>query len=218
MAPEAQTDPKRVIPRLYLVTPQVEDAAAFARALELVVAAVDVAAVLLRLAPGGESELIRRVKVLAPIVQRSGAALLLDGHADIVARAGADGAHLTGINAVNDAIESLKPERIVGAGGMNTRHDSMLAAEADADYVLFGEPDMGGERPSFGAIEDRIAWWAEVFQPPCVAFAASLDEVGPLAVAGADFVAVGDCIWSDARGPAAAIADAAERLTLPEKV
>jgi thiamine-phosphate pyrophosphorylase len=218
MPPEPQTEPKRVAPRLYLVTPQIEDAAAFAGTLEPALAAADIAAVLLRLAPAGESELIRRVKTLAPVVQRSGAALVLDGHADIVARAGADGAHLTGINAVNDAIESLKPDRIVGAGGMNTRHDSMLAAEADADYVLFGEPDITGQRPSFGAIEDRVAWWAEVFQPPCVAYAANLEEVGALAAAGADFVAVGDCIWSDARGPAAAIADAAERLALPEKV
>jgi thiamine-phosphate pyrophosphorylase len=218
MPPEPQTEPKRVAPRLYLVTPQIEDAAAFAGTLEPALAAADIAAVLLRLAPAGESELIRRVKALAPVVQRSGAALVLDGHADIVARAGADGAHLTGINAVNDAIESLKPDRIVGAGGMNTRHDSMLAAEADADYVLFGEPDITGQRPNFGAIEDRVAWWAEVFQPPCVAYAANLEEVGALAAAGADFVAVGDCIWSDARGPAAAIADAAERLALPEKV
>ncbi len=218
MASESQTEPKRVAPRLYLVTPRVEDAAAFARAIEPVLAAADVAAVLLRLAPGGESELIRQVKALAPVVQRSGAALILDEHADIVARSGADGAHLTGIDAFNDAIDSLKPDRIAGAGGMNTRHDSMLAAEAGADYVLFGEPDLDGKRPSFGAIEDRVAWWAEVFQLPCVAFAGHLDEVGALAAAGADFVAVGDCIWSDARGPAVAIAAAAERLALPEKV
>jgi thiamine-phosphate pyrophosphorylase len=208
----------RVAPRLYLVTPPVDDAAAFARVLEPVLAAVDIAAVLLRLAPGGESELIRRAKALAPVVQGTGAALILDNQPDIVARAGADGAHLTGIEAFNDAIGSLKPDRIAGAGGMDTRHDSMLAAEAGADYVLFGEPDADGARPSFGAIEDRVAWWAEVFQPPCVAFAADLDEIAPLVVAGADFIAVGDCIWNDARGPAAAIVAAAERLVLPETV
>jgi thiamine-phosphate pyrophosphorylase len=217
MASPPQSEP-RVVPRLYLVTPPVDDAAAFARVLEPVLAAVDIAAVLLRLAPGGESELIRRVKALAPVVQGTGAALILDNHPDIVARAGADGAHLTGIEAFNDAIGSLKPERIAGAGGMDTRHDSMLAAEAGADYVLFGEPDAEGARPSFGAIEDRVAWWAEVFQPPCVAFAADLDEIGPLVVAGADFIAVGDCIWNDARGPAVAIVAAAERLMLPETV
>jgi thiamine-phosphate pyrophosphorylase len=218
MASPPPTEATRVTPRLYLITPQVEDAAAFGQALEPVLAAADIAAVLLHLIPGGESELIRRVKALAPIVQRAGAALILDGHPDIIARSGADGAHLTGIEAFKDAIETLKPERIAGAGGMDTRHDSMLAAEAGADYVMFGEPDVDGERPSFGAIEDRVAWWQEVFQPPCVAFAAHLDEVAPLVVAGADFIAVGDCIWRDARGAVVAIADAVERLALPEKV
>ncbi len=218
MALRPQPEAARVIPRLYLATPPVGDAAAFARALEPALGAADIAAMLLRLAPGGESELVSRIKKLVPAIQRAGAALVLDGHADLVGRSGADGAHITGIRAFQDAVERLKPDRIAGAGGMTTRHDAMLAAEADADYVLFGEPDLNGERPSLDAITDRVAWWAEVFQPPCVAFAARLEEIGELAQAGADFVAVGDCIWSDPRGPDVAIADAATRLTSKEKV
>jgi thiamine-phosphate pyrophosphorylase len=212
----SKTESQRPAPRLYLVTPPVQDAAAFALALEPALGAADVAAVLLRLAPGGESELVLRIKLLAPIAQRAGAALLLDGHVDLVGRSGADGAHLTGIHALEGAIERLKPERIAGAGGMTTRHDAMLAAEADADYILFGEPDLNAERPSLVAIADRVSWWAEVFQPPCVAYAASLDEVGPLAAAGADFVAAADFVWEDPRGPAAAVADAAQRLKQTE--
>jgi thiamine-phosphate pyrophosphorylase len=92
----------------------------------------------------------------------------------------------------------------------------MLAAEADADYVLFGEPDLNGERPSLNAIENRVSWWAEVFQPPCVAYATSLEDVAALAAAGADFVAVTDFIWNDPRGPAAAVSDAAQRLQQKE--
>jgi len=212
MAPKPPTETERPAPRLYLVTPPVKDAAAFARVLEPALGATDVAAVLLRLAPGGESELVARIKLLAPIAGRADAALLLDGNVDLVGRSGADGAHLTGIHALEEAIGRLKPERIVGAGGMITRHDAMLAAEADADYILFGEPDLNGERPSLGAIEDRVAWWAEVFQPPCVAYATDLDEVGVFAAAGADFVAVADFVWSAPRGPAASVADAAQRL------
>jgi thiamine-phosphate pyrophosphorylase len=135
---------------------------------------------------------------------------------DLVGRSGADGAHLVGIHAFEGAVERLKPDRIAGAGGMTTRHDAMLAAEADADYVLFGEPDLNGERPSLSAIENRVSWWAEVFQPPCVAYATSLDEVAALAAVGADFVAVADFVWNDPRGPAAAVSDAAERLQQTE--
>jgi thiamine-phosphate pyrophosphorylase len=112
----------------------------------------------------------------------------------------------------------LQPDRIAGCGGLATRHDAMLAAEAGADYVLFGEPDAAGHRPSFEAVADRVTWWAEIFEPPCVGFAAALAEVNALATAGADFVAVGDCIFADGRGPAAALADAAQRLALPEAV
>lgn len=207
---------QRPAPRLYLVTPPVKDAAAFARELEAALGAADIAAVLLRLAPGGESELAGRIKLLAPIAQHAGAALVLDGNVDLVGRSGADGAHLTGIHVLKDAIERLKPERIAGVGGMTTRHDGMLAAEAGADYVLFGEPDLNHERPSLAAIEDRVSWWAEVFELPCVAYATSVDEVGGLAAAGADFVAAADFVWNDPRGPAAAVADAAQRLKQTE--
>ncbi len=113
------------------------------------------------------------------------------------ARAGADGAHLNGIEAFLEAVPALKPDRIAGCGGIHSRHDAMLAAETGADYLMFGEPDAGGRRPTFDAILERVAWWAEVFEIPCVGFAGSLDEVGPLSAAGADFVAVGDC---DLRG------------------
>jgi thiamine-phosphate pyrophosphorylase len=216
MASKAQTESERPAPRLYLVTPRVKDEAAFALALEPALAAADIAAVLLRLEPGGESELVGRIKLLALLAQRAGAALLLDGNTDLVGRAGADGAHLTGIHALEGAVGRLKPGRIAGAGGLTTRHDAMLAAEADADYVLFGEPDLNGERPSLSAIEDCVSWWAEVFQPPCVAYATSLEEVSALAAVGADFVALADFIWNDPRGPAAVVGDAARRLQQTE--
>ena len=207
---------RRPAPRLYLVTPPVADAQAFSVTLAAALAAGDVAAVLLCLAEGDERTQINRAKTLSPAVQDKGAALLLDGHADLVARAGADGAHLTGIAEFTSALEQLKPERIVGVGGLTTRHDAMAAAEAGADYVMFGEPGAAGERPSFDAIEERVAWWAEVFEAPCVAYAASDEEVAPLAKAGADFVALGDWLWRDPQAIVETMARAAGHLRLPE--
>jgi thiamine-phosphate pyrophosphorylase len=213
-----RTRPRRPDPRLYLVSPEFADPAAFAGTLAAALAGADVAAVMLRLCASDERSLINIAKALAPLVQNTGAAFLIAGHADIVARAGADGAHLTGIDAFGAAKAALQPERIAGCGGLNTRHDAMLAAEAGADYVLFGEPDQAGYRPSFEAVAERVTWWAEIFEPSCVGFAATLAEVDLLAAAGADFVAVGDCIFGDSRGPAAALADAAQRIALPEEV
>jgi thiamine-phosphate pyrophosphorylase len=199
--------PPRPMPRLYLATPVVEDPSALAASLGETLAAADIAAVLLRLQPVDQRTMITRVKALAPAIQAKGAAVLLDGNVELVARSGADGAHLTGIAAMEDALSSLKPDRVAGVGGLVTRHDSMSAGEAGADYVLFGEPDAKGQRPSVAAIAERLQWWAELFEPPCIGFAASRQEAHEFATAGADFVLVGDLIWTDSRGPAAALAD-----------
>ena len=197
--------PSRPLPRLYLATPDVDDPLQLAAALPGLLAAADIAAVLVRLRETDQRTMISRVKALAPAVQDGGAALLIDGHAELVARAGADGAHLTGIAAMEDALPSLKPDRIIGIGGLATRHDSMAAGELGADYVLFGEPDARGERPSPEAIAERLQWWAELFEPPCVGFAVSREEAAEFAAAGADFLLVGDFIWADPRGPEAAL-------------
>jgi thiamine-phosphate pyrophosphorylase len=197
--------PSRPLPRLYLATPDVDDPLQLAVALPGLLAAADIAAVLVRLRETDQRTMISRVKALVPAVQDGGAALLIDGHAELVARAGADGAHLTGIAAMEDALPSLKPDRIIGIGGLATRHDSMAAGELGADYVLFGEPDARGERPSPEAIAERLQWWADLFEPPCVGFAVSREEAAEFAAAGADFLLVGDFIWADPRGPEAAL-------------
>jgi thiamine-phosphate pyrophosphorylase len=199
-----------------MATPPLTDADAFAAPLAAALAAGDVAAVLLRLGEGDERTLINRAKALAKPVQDRGAALILDGHADLVARAGADGAHLSDIEEFSAALQTLKPERIAGVGGLNTRHDAMVAAEQGADYVMFGEPDADGTRPSFDAIEERVAWWAEVFEAPCVAYAGSLEEIAPLVKAGADFIALGDFVWREPENAAAIVAAAARELHSPE--
>jgi thiamine-phosphate pyrophosphorylase len=202
----------RPLPRLYLATPVVDDPSALVASLPALLAGCDVAAVLLRLKPADPRSMISRIKAFAPAVQDAGAALLIEGNAELVARAGADGAHLTGIEALQEALLTLKPDRIAGVGGLITRHDSMAAGEAGADYVLFGEPDGREGRPSTEAIAERLQWWAELFEPPCVGFAATFDEAREFAGAGADFVLVGDLIWADPRGPAAALMDVSQAI------
>jgi thiamine-phosphate pyrophosphorylase len=202
--------PRRPAPRLYLVAPPVEHPDDLGLKLDRILGMADIAAVLLKLPHGGERTLIDYAKAVAPAVQDKGVALLLDGHADLVARAGADGAHVTGLDAFMAALDSLKPERIAGAGGVRTRHDAMAAGERGADYVMFGDPD--GDRPPLSAILDRIEWWAEVFEVPCIGYAESPDEIAPLAGAGADFVALGAFVLSDPEGAPSLIRAAADTL------
>jgi thiamine-phosphate pyrophosphorylase len=204
--------PPRPAPRLYLATPPVDDPQALTASLPGLLAKADIAAVLVRLKPADQRGMISRIKALAPAIQNAGAALLVDGEVDLVARGGADGAHLTGIAALEEALPRLKPDRIAGVGGLTTRHDSMSAGELGADYVLFGEPDRDGGRPSPEAIAERLQWWAELFEPPCIGFAVSFAEVHDFVLAGADFVLVDDLIWADPRGAAAALAKAEKVL------
>ena len=82
-----------------------------------------------------------------------------------------------------------------------------LAGELGADYVLFGEPDAHGKRPSMEAVAERLDWWAELFEPPCIGYAASREEAYEFARAGADFVLVGDAAWTDSRGASAALTE-----------
>ncbi len=74
--------------RLYLVTPVIEDAAAFAPRLAEACATGQVAAVLLRLPKADERTLVNHIKVLASAVQEHGAALIVSafGEADLVDR------------------------------------------------------------------------------------------------------------------------------------
>jgi len=208
----AKPVPPRPVPRLYLATPVVGDPRELLTVLPRLLAQEDVAAVLVRLKPSDQRTMISTIKALAPAVQNAGAALLLDGHVELVARGGADGAHLTGIETLRDALPTLKPDRIAGCGGLKTRHDSMAAGELGADYVLFGEPDERGQRPSAAAIAERLQWWDELFEPPCIGFAGKPDEVGEFASAGADFVLVGDFIWADPRGAAIALSEAGQAI------
>jgi thiamine-phosphate pyrophosphorylase len=199
-------------PRLYLVTPPLGDPASFLRDLGPALEAGDIAALLLRLEPADERALLNRAKSVAAVVQRRDVALLLDGRPELAA---ADGAHLSGIEALTAAIGALKPDRIAGAGGLRSRHDAMLAGEAGADYVMFGDPDRRGGRPPLEAITERLTWWSDLVEIPCVGYAGSRDEIAPLAQAGADFIALGEWLWMQNEKPAAGVTAATALLADP---
>lgn len=99
--------------------------------------------------------------------------------------------------------------KIVGVGGVRTRHAAMAAAEADAAYVLFGlleRPDADVTHHKTLAFAD---WWVPLFEVPCIALAgATRDAVAEAASTGAEFVGVRTFVWSHPDGPAAGVAEA----------
>lgn len=201
-------DPEAPPARLYLITPRLGAAQPFDGALAAALAAGDVACVLARFETNDPGQRKAILRALTPLAQDHGAALLVDGDTQLAARAGADGAHVASLATLGDAIESLKPERIVGVGGLDSRDECMSAGEQDVDYLMFGGPD---DHATHLDILERTHWWAEIFNVPCVAFARALDEIEPLADAGAEFIALEAAVWNDPRGPAAAVSEAAAR-------
>lgn len=194
--------------RLALLTPHRVDtdgAEALAAALASACEAGDVAAVILRLAPGDERSLVNLVKRLAPPVQERGAAVLVacPGYAgdlvSIAARGGADGVHVDGAGegVLRDLRGRLRDGRILGTGGLASKHAAMTAGEAGVDYVMFGGIYPDGAGPDPETVLERAAWWAEIFETPCVAVASAPDAIASLAGTGAEFLGLEASLWLD---------------------
>ena len=197
-------------PRLYLITPPISDWTPYPPVLDEAMATCDVACVLLRFAARQEGEKEKIVRALAPLVQKRGVACLVADDPQWAVRANADGVHIDASGKrLEGALRAIKPGHIVGAGGLPTRDAAMAAGEAGADYVMFGGPCDGEPH---AAIVERVAWWAEIFNVPCVGYAQDLGAIGDLARAGADFIALGDAVFGDPRGAAAALRDAARLI------
>lgn len=203
----AETESAAPRPRLALLSPYglgATEADATAAALDAACAAGDVAAVILRLAAADERSLIGLVKRLAPPAQERGAAVLVavpgftGDLVSVAARGGADGVHLDRADeaTLHDLRGRLRDGRILGAGGvLGSRDAAMVAGETGVDYLMFGGLFPDGVAPDAEDVRARAAWWADIFETPCIAVAASADEVGPLAATGAEFIGLESGLW-----------------------
>ncbi|MET0192640.1 MAG: thiamine phosphate synthase [Hyphomicrobiaceae bacterium] len=177
---------------LYVV---VEAGPGAAERLGAALAAVQIASVLI--VPADDVVLdAASAKPLVELVQRAGAAALIADDAGLAKALRADGVHL-GISmdpagTYAEARRLLGPRGIVGADAGISRDDAMMLAEAGAEYVAFGAPlDLSDLDKARARRADLIAWWAEIFEVPCVAFdVESAEAAEALARDGADFVSV----------------------------
>lgn len=182
-------------PRLYLIAPPLPGGSSLPQLLEEAAKTCDVACVLLQ-TPGEGRDAAAALPAIIPPLQNRGIACLVANDPGLAIETGADGAHVEGSpEELMAALRALKPGRIAGAGGIRTRHAAMEAGEAGADYVMFGSE---AEPPEETAA--LVSWWAELFNVPCVAYAADLEAAGRLAVAGADFIALGRAYFDDPLG------------------
>jgi thiamine-phosphate pyrophosphorylase len=200
--------------RLYLVTPPSFSLSAFPERLAALLDGWDVACVRLALASTAEDEVMRAADALREVCHPRDVALVVSDHFRLARRLGLDGVHLTdGPRQVRAARQELSAEAIVGAYAHVSRHDGMTAAEAGADYVSFGPLTASSLGDGRLAPLELFEWWAEMIELPCVAEGGLTPDLAGLLASVADFVCLGDELWSHPDGPEAALALYAERIS-----
>ena len=146
--------------------------------------------------PAGRPLDAAAARPLIEVAQRRGAAALVATDARLARSLGADGVHLGSPADPGDSYQAaraiLGPSGVIGVDPGISRHDAMTLAETGADYIAFGAPAHLKDRDKARTRRDElVAWWAEIFQVPCVAFdVETAQEADALAAAGVDFVAV----------------------------
>ena len=188
--------------RLCLATPQEIQLNEFTDVLETVLASVDCASLLLNLKTDDAGFIEEAANELMAIVFPHDTAFLIADQPDLALKLGADGIHLSnGMKAFETSRKTLGAERIVGIGGLTTRHDAMEAGEAGADYVAFNNP--GLPQVEIDTVCDFANWWTELFQVPCVAFDDGTPQTAQkLISSGVDFLCPSDKFWTSPNRPA----------------
>lgn len=194
--------------RLYLISPPSIDLEAFKGAFNEALEGGDVACFQLRLKPASDEEIIKATKALIPIAQAKEVAFLINDRPDLAKQLGTDGVHVGQSDvSYKQARETLGPDAIIGVTCHASKHFSMEAGEAGADYVAFGAFfDTTTKESTANASPDILTWWSDLFEVPCVAIGGiTADNCKGLVKAGADFLAISSGIWAHEKGPREAV-------------
>jgi thiamine-phosphate pyrophosphorylase len=215
--PEAETSRCR----LCLVTPLQSEPAALAKLVGAALSGGDVASLIIAVDPADPGVLQFLAEAIVPIAAARGVATLIHNDTRIVGRTGADGVHVdSGAADLTGAVSGLRPKKkIVGAGGIRSRHEAMGAGEADPDYVFFGRLDGDTGEAIFAKALELAAWWSSLFVIPAIVMGGSaIASVRQAAEARIEFVALSRAVFA-AADPATAVAEANRILAgAPEPV
>ena len=108
-------------------------------------------------------------KAFVSLIQDRNAAAIIANDGALAVAVRADGCHLDYAEDLDEIYHSarnlLGAGAIVGAMPGATRHMAMSLAESSADYVGYTIKDEDGDTGL-----EFVAWWAEIFESPVVAF------------------------------------------------
>ena len=199
---------------LYLISP-LEVGGDFPDRLKEALDAGPVAAFQFRVKDVEPLEAARLAEPLQVICADHDVAFIVNDDVALAKRLAADGVHLgQGDEDLKTARTELGDHVQIGITCHDSRHLAMEAGEGGANYVAFGAffPTTTKEthyRPDL----EILKWWSGLMEIPCVAIGGiAPDNCGPLAEAGADFVAVCGAVWNDPDWPGSAVQRFADRL------
>ncbi|MCF6303443.1 MAG: thiamine phosphate synthase [Devosiaceae bacterium] len=177
--------------QIILTTPTVPDTLTFAKELQSALETGLVPVLLVKKAQHGLSEYKKLIEIATPVAQACDCAVILDNEPQLVGPMKADGVQISsGHSDVLEALNTLKPDYIVGAANINSRHHAMLCGEAGVDYISFGDftntPDE--EATAFSN------WWAELFETPCAVFD-PITQISEIKSGGWEFQGLGENAW-----------------------
>lgn len=108
-------------------------------------------------------------RALIELAQSRDVAAIVANDAETIFEVGGDGCHLDADAALEETYHNVRSRlgnnAIVGAMPGRSRHIAMTLAEAGADYIAYV---IGGPEDNDGL--EAVAWWAEIFSTPVVAF------------------------------------------------
>jgi len=191
---------------LYLLTPPKFDLAPFGETLKSVLDTGAVDCLQLRLKDVSDDEIRTAIDTILPMCVDRDIPLILNDRPDIARKSGCDGVHVGEDDASYDEARAIMgEEHIVGVSCYDSRHKAMILGEKGADYVAFGAfyPTKTKEAKT-SVTPEILEIWTTFTTVPCVAIGGiTVDNVAPLVLAGADFIAVTGGVWNHPDGPEA---------------
>lgn len=177
--------------QIILTTPDTTDVPDFAKELQSALETGLVSVLLIKKHQQDLSAYKKTIELVRPIAQACDCAVLLDNEPQMVRPMKADGVQISsGSSDVFEALSTLKPEFIIGAANITSRHQAMLFGEAGVDYLSFGDFSNTPDEETYALSN----WWAELFEVPCAVFD-PLTHIRHIKSGAWEFQGLGDNIW-----------------------
>jgi thiamine-phosphate pyrophosphorylase len=194
--------------RLYIITPETFDLAAFTDSLARALDAGDVAAVQLRLKNTTDDVWKHAIDALRPVTQSRRVEFLLNDRADLVAATGCDGAHVGQEDMpAKEARRLMGPGRTLGVTCKSSHDLADRAVQDGATYVAFGAfyPSTSKQVLNLADPEVLRRWVQRSKMPACAIGGITATNLAPIVRAGASLLAILGGVWGHPDGPAAGV-------------